>query len=52
MTKSFGPSPRAIAILRISREGIFGPVMYVAPVLDLTAALALVDAQTTSEQGF
>ena len=44
MTKDFGPSPRAIAILRISREEIFGPVMHVAPVLDLAAALALVDA--------
>ena len=51
MTKGFGPSPRAIAILRISREEIFGPVMHVAPVLDLAAALALVDAQTTAERG-
>jgi hypothetical protein len=49
MTKVFGPSPRAIAILRISREEVFGPVM--APVPDLTAALARVDAQTTSERG-
>src|SRR5512132_1833831 len=37
MTKGFGPSPRTIAILRISREEIFGPGMHVAPVPDLTA---------------
>jgi hypothetical protein len=51
MTAVFGPSPRAIAILRISRAEVFGPVMYVASVPDLTAALALVDAQTTSDRG-
>jgi hypothetical protein len=49
MTAVLGPSPRAIAILLIYREEIFGPVM--APVPDLTAALALVDAQTTSDRG-
>jgi hypothetical protein len=48
--KVFGPSPRAIAILRIYREEIFGPVMDVAPRPDLTAALALVDTQTTSDR--
>jgi hypothetical protein len=51
MTKGFGPSPRTIAILRISREEIFGPGMHVAPVPDLTAPRALVDAQTTSDRG-
>jgi hypothetical protein len=49
MTAVFGPSARAIAILRIAREEVFGPVT--APVPDLTAALALVDAQTTSDRG-
>ena len=51
MTKGFSPSPRAIAILRIFREEVFGPMMYVAPAPDLSAALALVDAQTTSDRG-
>jgi hypothetical protein len=46
-----GPSPRAVALLRISREEVFGSMMDVAPVPDLTASLALVDAQTTSEGG-
>ncbi len=35
----------------IYREEIFEPVMDVAPVPDLTAALTLVAAQTTSERG-
>jgi hypothetical protein len=48
MTAVFGSSPRAIAILRIAREEVFGPVT--APVPDLPAALALVDAQTTSDR--
>jgi len=52
MTKVFGPWPRAIAILRIYREEIFGPVMSVAPVPDLTAALALVDAGGGIQRGW
>jgi acyl-CoA reductase-like NAD-dependent aldehyde dehydrogenase len=44
-------SPRAVAILRISCEEVFGPMMYVASAPDLTAALALVDAQMPSDRG-
>ncbi len=39
-----------MAVLRISRKGTFGPVLYVASVLNLTAALALSDAKTTSDR--
>ncbi len=49
-TEVLGPSPRALANIRVYRNEIIGPVMYVAPVPDLSAALALVDAQTTCYQ--
>ena len=44
-----GPSPRAVAILRIGLDEVLGPVMHGAPVPDLTAPRAVIDAQTTSE---
>ena len=50
-TQGRSTSPGAIAILRISREEVFGPGMHVAPAPEVTAALALIDAKTTSDRG-